>query len=463
MIVSHTIPLRLNPATKLLLAYLVLAYVIPSALISIYGVPEYYIEAIPRSAPTLVLILSLLAFLAIGNLRRNNQTAHFERYTFRSPSSHLQTLALLALTIAAIYGYANGFSGFRYSDQGLAERGSPMAFAYAAVPTLLQCFLLVYAFYDRNATRLTVGATFRRCLLAVGLLLSANGIVTMLVAMAGTTYLFFPQTMQRVLINRGAAGDGKLGARMLRRASVITLLVILAVLAASGWVLGEATKRGELGSVVDLITGEGVAEWFLLWAAERSSPSYISLMVALDRYALATDWSVVREHFLAPLQSLAFRADYLFLHVFDVPRPDDGSIMRINYNLIETNPSNFRAGTSPGLIASFLYCFPFPLNFTVLIAYMLLLQRFLSRLVSALPGRLTLIGLVVFLHFMLPLFASPIDLLLIIDDGTIGVVALIALRSVLIRKNNSPLETARDATTGPQAAPPKTAAAQTMA
>ena len=427
-------PIKIRPGGKLILVYLGAAYVIPSFLVWMNGVPAVYRDVPINLLSLCVLALTFLIYLTASNLYFQPESPPRPNFTFRFIRRPLQIAILALLLLAAVYGYMADLSGFRYSAIPMSERGSTLVFVFSLVPTILHFFLVVYLFYDRDfPDGRGLAHTTCKILLTAGLVISANGIATMLLAALGTIYVFFPNTFRRFLLRPSDDVRLALSTRLHTRIKIFALLGVLAGAGFAAWFFGEATKRGDVSSVVDLVMGAGLLEWFVNWIVSRVSPSYVSLVAALDSFALATNWDVVSEHFAAPIRSFLFRINLLTMQMFDVVRPVDGSIMRINYNLITVNPVSVREGTSPGLIAGFLYSFPYPVNFLMLFGYLIFAQRFLSRLILALPGKLTLSGWVIFLIFMLPLFASPIDLLLIIDGGTIAFVLLAILRGVLIR------------------------------
>lgn len=427
-----SVPIR--PGTLLILLYVLVAYLVPALLVSLNGTPEIYREVPLNKYALGILILSFVAYLFLGNIRSHPNRPSRQPYDFRFITSDVQILILGLLAAAAAYGYVAGFSGFRYNEEPLSTRDSSLLLLFALIPTVLQFFLLIYLFYDPKYFKSHApGAQLKKVLLLGGLFLSANGTAVMLIATLAAASVLFPRAFETLLF-RSTNSTRPLGASGLKRRTRMFVLVgTLAFAAVGAWILGEATKRGQLQSVLELVSSEGVSQWAFNWLVSRLSPSYISLVAALDHYALASEWRVISDHLMAPITSFLFRADYLLMNVFDIARPENGSIARINYLMIEANPINLRSGTSAGLIAGFLYSFPFPFNFFVLIGYLLFVQQFLSRLIAGLKGQLTAVGWLIFLIFMLPLFANPIDLLLIIDNGTVAFVLLIVLRQVLIK------------------------------
>jgi hypothetical protein len=425
----------LRPGAKLNLLYMVAAYVVPGSLVMVAGTPSLYREVPINIGALCMLLLAILTYLVLGNLPLKEPEQTVPVYEFRFIRTHWQIAILARLTATAAFGFATGVNRLRYSVEAIAERNSPLALLYAAVPAILHFFLLIYIFYDRQfPTRNGIGDYLKKALLLAGLFLSANGIATMLLAALAAVFVFFPNTFRGFLFRPQASASISLMTRLKRFVRISLLVGLLAGAGAAAWIFGEATKRGQIESVIDLVTSPGIIEWFLDWTNLRLSPSYISLISALDHHTLGTSWLAFTDNFLAPIRSFLFRINYILMSPFDIARPDAAGISVINYMMIEVSPTNMRSGTAPGLLAGFLYAFPFPLNLTVLVAYLLFAQRFVGPLILAIPGKLTLAGWIIFLNFALPIFADPIDLLLIVDDGVIAFALLVVLRQVLIRR-----------------------------
>ena len=421
-------------SSQLVVFYLLLAYLVPAVLVSIFSVHQGGYRAVPVNWIALAILLAVIAahVTVTGAVAARRERTAPRRYDFRFIPTSWQVAILSVLVAVSAGAYALGLNRWRYSDTGLSE-GSVVGLVYAGIPQVFQFFVLIYVFYDRRfADGHGVGHVLTRILVSAGLLLSANGITTMLVATVGSALMLSPTLGRALLFRRKRGARSSVGAFMQRWLGFPTLLVALIAMVALAWVLGESVKRGQVQSVLEVVTVRELSDW-IDWIVWRSAPSYYSLLVALDDFALATDWHVVSEHFGAPVRTFLYRADYLLGGMFNVSRPESGTIMRINYELIFQSPSRVRVGSSPGLIAGFLYSFPLPLNFLALMGYLFFLQRFLSRLAAGLVGQLGIFGKLSMLYLLLPLFTSPIDLLLILDTGTISLVLLLWLRQVLLR------------------------------
>lgn len=108
-------------------------------------------------------------------------------------------------------------------------------------------------------------------------------------------------------------------------------------------------------------------------------------------------------------------------------------IDRLNYEtnyLIIDLP---RAGSSPGLIASFLYIPFFPINIILLIIYLFILSLFLN---SILVNKLNIAGIVLFTYLLRDFFESPLQLFNIVEIFTIKFILLCTLSIFYIKKSD---------------------------
>ena len=415
--------------------YVVMAYAIPWGLIYTAGYPWLYREPELNIGALAVLIFTYLSSILIGNINMiNKKNRKIFRYKFQFVNDNVQVSILILCVLVAGFGLALGFNDFRYEATSISGRGSFLLIIFAMIPTILQFFLLVYLFYEPiYYNKFKRRSIFKRILLAVGLIISSNGIATLMVASIAVMHAIFPYTLRDFLLKNI---NNKKSNNNFNLIKFFIIGAVLIFLVGISWVAGEATKRGDLFSVIDLIKSDDSWRFALEWLNLRLSPSYVSLLNALDYYSLSTDPSVIINNLFAPLKSFLFRLNHLLMSPIEFLRPDDGTIARINYLFItESEFVRSKEGTSPGLFSGFLYSFPFPMNFIILFGYLMLIQNILSRIIGGMLSKMTSIGWVCFLIFTLALFASPIDFLLIVDDGMIALILLMLLCYSCIKKS----------------------------
>lgn len=425
--------IHLPASIKVILMYLMLTYCVPGALMAALNMwPDYYKATSSNPLAIVCVILSIgLAFMVIGRLGMAKRYSG-DLVKMRLPSSGAQTILLILLVMVALVAFADGKSSWRYSNESLSDLSSPLLYLFAMIPLVLRAFVLVYVMLDQ-AFGTRPADKLRSALVIIGLFLSANGNVTMIIAFASTLMLLFLHYVRR------SFGVELHGSYL--RASFLKLLaqtLLLFMTLAMAWLLGETVKRDQTtAEVLEWLFDRNIVIWLTEMLVGRSSPSYVSALFALEHYAFNLDWSVLVEHLAAPISSFLFRLQQLLsLDILSLQRPEAGSIMRINYLMITPFPFNEREGTSPGLVAGFIYSFPFPLNFAALSLYLIFVAWIIDGLARAIPGRLTATGTLAMLMFVLPLFESPIDFLLIIDEGTIYLIILLALRWASCRATN---------------------------
>src|SRR2546428_868054 len=128
-----------------------------------------------------------------------------------------------------------------------------------------------------------------------------------------------------------------------------------------------------------------------------------------------------------PLRTLSFRLDYLLGGFWGVKKPSLASIEQLNYQLMTNERIREREGSSPGLLASFNYVFVFPLNMIFAALYLLWLSRMMDVMLMRHRSKIiSTPGIVLLLLFLTPFFYSPFDSLMVLDDGVLYLLFLLA-------------------------------------
>jgi hypothetical protein len=420
---------RPTSGALIILLYCAFTYGLPLILTQFVEFPDLLYREVPNNPAAVLMLIAVLAIFVLlsGMPGRHAATAPSAApLPFISPALQL-TFLVIAFGISLV-SYARGYNDWRYGSESLSSAGSPLLLLFALIPALAKFLLFYYLFYDRELTsRNDPSNLARRFLLCATLLLTANGTVHLMYALLAVVFVVFPSTLRGTLFRDAPAPAHE--ARPKRRSLFKVVLLMAACLAgvAAAYTLGEAIKRTEVSGVLEGFSDPDFASTIVGWLIGRVSSSYYSLLASLHDFAFATRLDIFYDHLMAPVRTFLFRVDYLLMHPFGVERPAEGSLMRINYLEISASGGNEREGTSPGLLAGFLLAMPFPFNFMALLLYLFVAQRFITTLVRGCCGELKLIGMVLYWPFMLTLFESPLDLMLVIDDSVLSFVLLLAL------------------------------------
>jgi hypothetical protein len=326
----------------------------------------------------------------------------------------MQKLRIAVLLVAIAVGIINfADSGFRYDDIGLSERGSISIYFFSLIPAFVKLLVIYHAFIYRGTSAMD---RFERALVTTALVASINGNATAFMAVFSFGVL---QTNARAYLFRSTFG----AASSLRAFALfgigIAVVAVVATILAGAYVYGESVKRQQ---PVDMVLSSLSYASLPEVAINRLSPTYVSLVNTLP---LTFDFD--RDSF-ANLQgvwnTLLFRLEALGLFDFGLNRQSATSIMRLNVDFISAIALTEREGTAPGLIPGFLYCFPPILNVLMLGAYVFMALGILQRLCLCMNEEMSFIGKFILTNYAVTLFESPVDLLLIIDDGFLFVAGL---------------------------------------
>lgn len=408
-------PVRLsNAPIQIVAIYLIVSLLIPWLLIISTDLwPIFYRYDNFRLAEAIAVFGAVGFACLLCHLRwanRRNLMIEDRQIAFVS-SQKTRIVFLIATIIFAVIGVISGNSGWRYSDVSLSEQSSFALYFYTVIPEMVRLLLIFHAFIYRGEALID---KIERWLVTGALATSINGNATAFVAafsflmlqLNGRNYLFKQQI--------GLGG-------ILRFVGLVAGLLLVLLLA---YMIGEAVKRGDdLANILDWFSGTAQGSvWSPEIVVERASPSYVSLVNALP-LTFETDrasWS----NLMGVLNNFLFRMDALGITSFGIDRGSAESMMRHNYEWIDIFAASDREGTSPGLIPGFIYCFPPGLNVLMLCMYSCIVLTMLQRLCLCMSGPLSLTGKLVLSYMVLPLFESPVDILMIIDDGFISFMGL---------------------------------------
>lgn len=420
---------------RLITTWFVIAYLLPMIGNSLFPddiVSSYQIFPV---GPTAVwtLATTFLLFLGLSSFRAPMfPTLSFpvlSNWIFRIGRAYRRyrlPFAVASVGVAIVY-MSSGLSRYRYVAESISETGSPLMLGTNVLNLVLTADVFHSMFLERNTGRRPESRLFlENNLVVLALALTANGTVTMFLALAAAMRTLLPATFERLMFRRGR--ESRLRSALKGSLAVTAVGVVFM----GAWFGGETIKASSGTGVafdlsVFLTSGTRVASritdtaefgrWFVFYLIERQSIYYYSFL-----HTCALSWTDLQHAFgpvlLVPFKTLAFRLDYLTGGVMGIERPEISSVNVLNYRLLSAGPLNLREGSSPGLIAAFQYIFPLPLA----VVFCALYLRWLAGAIDRTVGRyrdLSIVGLLLLLAYTLGLFQSPFDLFIVFDEGTV--------------------------------------------
>ena len=399
----------------ILAIYLSMTLVLPPFLLAITDLwPEYYRYGDFSVIESIVVIGAVIVACVVRHVRWSDtsEIAVRQQPIFIYSTQILRIVGLLLAIVVGIINYAN--SGFRYDEIGLSERGSFLLYVYSVIPASVKLLLIFHTFIHRGTSAMD---RFERALVTTALAASINGTATAFLTVI--SFALLQTNANAYLFKRTFAA-----ASYLRFAVLVVVGAVLVGIAGTiltgAYVYGESVKRDvSTDMVLDSLTDN----WSPNTLIERLTPPYASLVNTLP---LTFDFNQDSFGNLAGVwNTFLFRLEALQILNFGAARESGVSVGRLNYEFItQAFALNSREGTAPGLIPGFLYCFPPILNVLMLGAYVFMTLGILQRLCLCVNDEMSFIGKFVLTYFALPLFETPIDFLLIIDDGFIFFVGL---------------------------------------
>lgn len=423
--------------------YLISAYIIPPILISFFDwhndnflYIESEVELKKWIFPIFVCIYSFVVFYFIPSNKKI--------YTVKiADSKRVFTVSIILILINVVFLFFNlsNLSDFRYADQGISESSTAFIVLYQIGQVFFDFFVFSYIFLPEIFFKKNSKNLLQLFLMISGLFMANTGLASTLFAILASILMIISKYSKELLfkdikslLKQSLKSLSKLRIRKSLMISII-LMPILILLLWFGWLYGNSVKMNvsfsEVTSWSETIFSNSLD--VLKYLVFRYSPDYYSLRFALENYAYQSDFNVISEHFLEPIRTALFRFDVLTGGFFDIPRPEYGSLSRINLTQIAAHSFSDREGTSPGPITGFLYCFPFPFNFLFFFFYLLLMLKFFEIIFKIINKKINVIGLLFFTYFMRIFFMSPLDILTIFDTSAIYLVVFIFIYYACVR------------------------------
>lgn len=432
---------------RVITAYFIIAYLVPMVgnLLFPDKIETIY-QISPLSFYSVVLLVATYVLFIVASRSKS---------TWRPPV-RLQRLALriarlyrrLRLTIAIVsvplswQYFVRGMNSYRYAaeGEGISDLGSLLLLVVNVI-NVLATVDLMHAMLSKPAEVRNWRTDLGSVLFGFALVLSANGTASMFQTLFFLLYATFPRLSYALLFVR----RGQYQLIALIKSGLSVALLVLLVLAA--WIVGEGIKVSSSRRVssVDAVTdvaNETIRQagfWsdYPYYFLSTNSIYYYSLLFVAQSERGELNYEGVAPVVL-PLKTFLFRLDYILGRPLEILRPEPGTVSRVNYLLLTALPSplqNPRAGSSPGLVAAFVYAFPFPISIVAAAWYLFVVARILDRFIAPLD-RLSLFGVFLAVSCLHGIFQSPFDMLVVFDPSTLFTLLVIgaALTNVNMEK-----------------------------
>ena len=403
------------------------------SIISSYEIYPLTVRAVAVMVSTYVLFRALVALTP--GARPANLRSRIDRVLCRLRSlygRHRLALGLVAVPLA-LENLLGGLTSFRYALEGIASRESVILPLMMVISAVVTADLFYFMFVRNQDAPLSKRRRIENLLLSASLVIAANGIAMLLLSLCTLAYAVSPTWFRRAAF---VQADEAIAANFYRVLVAVPAFVLIFVVA---WYAGTVVKLSSsdtIGAIWDdptrvasvAFTHDSIGESLAAYAVERPSVFYYAFLftegVSRDELANGAASAIVY-----PLQTMLYRLDLILGQRFAVDRPPIGSIMQLNYLLTTHGTTTERGGTSPGLLAAFTYVLPHPFNVLACAIYLWWLASALTDLVRQQGMRLSLLGQLLALQFLVGWFSSPFDWLILVDNE----VLFLGLLYVLVR------------------------------
>ena len=407
-----------------LLIHLVWVYALPALLNTwLMYESEVYVNSSSGHLTWLygALLFTIVVAFAFSLDFRSFHRANQSLILWKVPQLTMISLLAIVLFVGAM-GALSGLSNWRYAAEGLSASLDPMTLLFVLAPNVLELVFFTLLFFNHDLKSRSLRVIY--LLLFICLALTASGIGPMITVLLALVTAIAPLTFRRLLFKASVTNEYSMLRPILGKLFLLSPLV--AILGVLAYFIGDAIKSGS--SLEELIKNLGDDEMnvFLYYLLGRISVHWYSISEALHQMVELGVGDPVN-NLMAPVKNAGFRLSSLFGGLLDIERPLNGSMARINYNLVTLNPFNEREGTSPGLLATFVLAFPIWLGPFALATYLWFYDKVQSGLRLRFAGSLTLFGELMLLYFTSVFFTSPVDFLLVFDPLLLFIIVLCCL------------------------------------
>ena len=420
--------------------YCVLFYLIPAFgqylffndIFSIYQRSQDSLNAI------IFILLSLSIFITLYLTIRHKKIIIFSRLwgllSHKCILFYIRNRLLLLIFFYIIIGYifitGHEFNNIRYTSTSISQAGG-FAYIYLIIKTIVTFDLLLIFFLIpmKKSSHLHVKRVVTNSLSLILYFLLNGGNADIPLGLVILGFLIF-RNLSMWFIFLKENDRFRVLTSIFR--NFILLIMIFPVLILILY-LGESVKTNYSIFEIDIISFferyNGIQS-FLYYLIESFSSALHSLNFSLERggnYPLENLFVLIYD-------STSYRISSImsgFGVNFGIEKPDIGGLSQFNF-IILTDILDSRQGTSPGIFASFIYLLGIPLGLLFSAFYLVFIARIIDWLLMLRieNKRYSLIGYSVVLYLTAVFFQSPIDLLNVLDNGSILAILIILLASL---------------------------------
>ena len=381
----------------------------------LFGQTDWSIYYYTHPAPwVLALIVGIWLLIASPILRIKISAPRLQARSSLKLQAFLRKYTLtLAILIALTVGllYSPRLASFRYVDSGLSGGGWQLVLVIIlkSVTSIVLLWLLIVF----KSQKINIKFTDRISvwLLTMVLLYTVDGTGSFLNAILFLIFAVSPKFFINLVLTKTNAPlfSAKVVWNLCLVPSLLIALIFLSL------IIGEGIKAHEFSFDVEIVIFS--IKWLAIRLVDGISSHYYAFVQFFDpqTYRILEQYDYPLSYYS---KSIEFRTGTLL--GVDVVRPEVQSLSRLNF-LVNSFKTSANEGTSPGVLASFLYILPLPLGLFAAFIYLRWVTSLIDQLFDLQGFKLSIFGGIFVLQQLLFLYQSPLDFLLIFDNSVIMV------------------------------------------
>ena len=318
---------------------------------------------------------------------------------------------IFSCLVLSIYFALNNLNAYRYSDQRLSDSINLPLLILSFFKSAIYAYIYIDFDLKKNHTKNHFLSTYQKIAIILIQLFSLTGLTSGLM-LVFSIYLMF------------AFNSEKKNNFFLFFFKYSVIFIVFCFL----FIISYAVKwKVDFQESINIIK-ELDLKYYLDYLVSRLSNSYYALMNFTN---LNYNYIDYLENLSISHRNLIFRFDSLIGGIFNQSKPVINSINRLNYTLINNVYVDDRSGTSPGIIASFLYQFGSFFG----IVFASLYSSYLFKLVDS-NSNFSFLKLLALIMFFQGVFKAPFQALLIFDTNFLSLIILVYYCKTVFKFNN---------------------------
>ena len=410
---------------------MIFQFIYHEEILSIYNQQKFNLNTFLSSI--FVFSLFVIFYIITPTLNLKFILMPWSKYCFMIMGKYLSNRKIFCkvLLFIAIYFFLNANTDLRYSGESLKQQGGQSFFIL--IVKMLIYFDFAFIFFLKNFSPFQIFFKYGNFSILTSHMLLLGGSGDAIIGIILAVFIYFPRTFNYFT----SIEMSKANFILLRNSIKFTLAILAAIPSLIIILLVATIMKSNQNSLVGIDLNLFIQTYFnlknmILYLGEAFSSHLHSLNYAITNYSNYSDSNFVKLSKI-PIDGLMYRLNMILgnIDTYGIQKSIYTSFSRFNFLEVSGNYLDERQGTSPGVIASFVYLFGTKVGILFSIIYLIFISKVIDNLNILSNYNFNMIGSFCAFQILIILFQSPYDNLNIMDNMTLTFIFLITFSSAL--------------------------------